>query len=134
MQYIYKNYNKKYTKLAKSLRKFMTKEEKHLWYDCLKDFPVKFYRQKQIGDYIVDFYCEKAKLVIELDGSQHYEENAKEYDIERTKYLKKYGLQVIRFTNIDIKENFDGVCETIMNSVKSGLDFCGLDSNLFEDK
>ena len=134
MTFIYKNYNKEYTKLAKSLRKNMTKEEKHLWYDCLSIFPIKFYRQKQIGDYIVDFYCEKAKLVIELDGSQHYNDDNKEYDIERTKYLKKYGLQVIRFTNLDIKDNFEGVCEAITNAVKTGLEYCGLDSDIFNEE
>ena len=134
MTFIYKDYNKEYTKLAKSLRKNMTKEEKHLWYDCLCIFPIKFYRQKQIGDYIVDFYCEKAKLVIELDGSQHYYDENKEYDIERTKYLKKYGLQVIRFTNLDIKDNFDGVCEAITNAVKAGLEICGLDSDIFDEE
>ena len=134
MTFIYKNYNKEYTKFAKSLRKNMTKEEKHLWYDCLSIFPVKFYRQKQIGDYIVDFYCEKAKLVIELDGSQHYNDDNKEYDIERTKYLKKYGLQVIRFTNLDIKDNFEGVCEAITNAVKAGLEYCGLDSDIFSEE
>ena len=134
MQYIYKNYNKKYTKLAKSLRKFMTKEEKHLWYDCLSIFPIKFYRQKQIGNFIVDFYCEKAKLVIELDGSQHYNDEIKEYDIERTKYLKKYGLQVIRFTNLDIKDNFDGVCDAITKAVNSGLEYCGLESDIFKEE
>ena len=127
------NYNKEYTKLAKALRKQMTKEEKHLWYDCLRFFPVKFYRQKQIGDYIVDFYCEKAKLIIEIDGSQHYEEEIIDYDKKRTRYFKKFGLQVKRFTNLDIKDNFDGVCESIINSVKSGLDYCGLDSDIFEE-
>ena len=133
MTYFYKKNNKKYTRLAKSLRKNMTKEEKHLWYDCLSIFPVKFYRQKQIGDYIVDFYCEKAKLVIELDGSQHYDNEIKEYDNERTRYLKKYGLQVIRFTNLDIKDNFEGVCESITDAVKAGLEYCGLDSDIFHE-
>ena len=133
MTFIYKNYNKEYTKLAKSLRKNMTKEEKHLWYDCLRLLPVKFYRQKQIGDYIVDFYCEKAKLIIELDGSQHFEYETIEYDKQRTRYFKRFGLQVIRFTNLDIKDNFDGVCESIINSVKFGLEYCGLDTNILEN-
>jgi very-short-patch-repair endonuclease len=127
------NYNKDYTKLAKELRKNMTKEEKHLWYDCLRLLPVKFYKQKQIGDYIVDFYCEKAKLIIELDGSQHYEEDIIQYDKERTRYFKQIGLQVKRFTNIDINNNFDGVCESIIKSVKFGLEYCGFDSCVLDN-
>jgi very-short-patch-repair endonuclease len=111
----------------------MTKEEKHLWYDCLRLLPVKFYKQKQIGDYIVDFYCEKAKLIIELDGSQHYEEDIIQYDKERTRYFKQIGLQVKRFTNIDINNNFDGVCESIIKSVKFGLEYCGFDSCVLDN-
>ena len=77
----------------------MTKEEKHLWYDFLKNYPERFLRQKIIGKYIVDFYCSAAKIVIELDGSQHFEDKGIDYDKERTKYLEKYGLKVIRIPN-----------------------------------
>ena len=92
----------------------MTKEERHLWYDFLKDYPAKFYKQKIVGNYILDFYCEKAKLAIELDGSQHYEEAGQEYDRMRTEYLEHLGIRVLRFTNKDIKQNFRGVCEAII--------------------
>ena len=99
---------------ARRLRKDMTKEERHLWYDFLKDYPAKFYKQKIVGNYILDFYCEKAKLAIELDGSQHYEEAGQEYDRMRTEYLEHLGIRVLRFTNKDIKQNFRGVCEAII--------------------
>ena len=100
-------------KYARDLRKDMTKEERHLWYDFLKDYPIKFTRQKIIGNYILDFYCEKYKLAIELDGSQHYEETGMVYDQKRTNYLENLGIHVLRFTNDDIKRNFHGVCEAI---------------------
>lgn len=89
----------------------MTKEEKHLWYDYLKNKEVRFNRQKIIGKYIVDFYCSKLGLVIELDGSQHFEENVIKYDDERTKFLESCGLVVVRIPNIEINKNFYGVCE-----------------------
>ena len=85
---------------AQELRKSATKEENHLWYDFLKDYPIQFNRQKPFGPYFTDFYCDKAKLVIELDGSQHYEGNAPEYDAVRTEYLEKVEkLTVLRFTS-----------------------------------
>ena len=98
---------------ARQLRKEMTKEERHLWYDFLKDCPVKFYKQKIVGNYILDFYCEKVKLAIELDGSQHYEEEGQNYDRQRTDYLQSLGIRVLRFSNADVKQNFRGVCEAI---------------------
>ncbi len=98
---------------ARQLRKEMTKEERHLWYDFLKDYPVKIYKQKIIGSYILDFYCEKAKLAIELDGSQHYEEAGQEYDEKRTAYLNELGIRVFRIPNTDVTGNFRGVCEAI---------------------
>ena len=92
----------------------MTKEERRLWFDYLSHCSVKVYRQRLIGNYIVDFYCAKAKLVIEVDGGQHYDEGANEKkDIHRTQYLVGKGLKVIRFTNLDIRDNFEGVCDTI---------------------
>ena len=114
-----KMYNPDRTLIAKKLRKEMTKEERHLWYDFLRDYPVRFLRQRPIGPYIVDFYCASAKLVVELDGSQHYEEEAKQKDRQRTAYLEQCGLYVFRVANNRIKDSFDGVCEAIDLIVKA---------------
>ena len=108
-----KKHNKGLTSTARCLRKTMTKEERHLWYDFLRSYPTRFYRQKVIGQYIVDFYCAAANLVVELDGSQHYEEKEAAYDAERTEYLNQYGLRVIRIPNNEVNQNFRGVCEYI---------------------
>ena len=108
-----RKYNGEIVHLARNLRNSMTKEEKHIWYDFLRCYPVKFTRQKILGKYIADFYCAGAKLVIEIDGSGHYTESGKEHDIERARFLEEYGLKVIRFTNIDIHRNFKGVCSYI---------------------
>ena len=116
-----RKHNQRLVPNAKSLRKNMTKEERHLWYDFLKDYPVRFSRQKILGKYIVDFYSAKAKIVIELDGSQHYEENEIKYDIERTRYLEQYGLIILRIPNSEINSNFYGVCEFIDKEVKQSL-------------
>ena len=99
----------------------MTKEEKHLWYDFLRTYPNHFIRQKIIGDYIVDFYCASAKLVIELDGSGHYTEEGIEYDKQRTAILNEYGLRVLRISNTEIHNNFRNVCEYIDGVVKQSL-------------
>lgn len=85
-----------------------------LWYNFLKELPVTFYRQKVIGNYIVDFYSASAKLVIELDGSQHDEQDAAEYDGKRDAFLTGLGLTVLRYTNLDVRRNFGGVCESIL--------------------
>jgi len=106
-------HNSAITPLAKRLRKEMTKEERHLWYDFLKAYPIRFRRQKVIGNYIVDFYCAKANLVIELDGSQHYNPSDIEYDKKRTSFLEGYGITVIRIPNNEVTNNFKGVCEYI---------------------
>ena len=98
---------------ARNLRKNMTKEERHLWLDFLKQYPIRFRRQEIIGDFIVDFYCSAAALVIELDGSKHFEDRGKAYDEERTRFLESCGLKVLRFSNLDIWRNFRGVCEQI---------------------
>ncbi len=116
-----RKYNKSIVPTARMLRKSMTKEEKHLWYDFLRTYPIKFSRQKVLGKYIVDFYCAKAKLVIELDGSQHYEEKGLAYDAERTAYLEKYDLSVIRIDNSEINKNFNNTCEYIDRLVKQSL-------------
>jgi very-short-patch-repair endonuclease len=114
-------YNGNLIENAKALRKNGTKQEKHLWYDFLCKYPVRFQRQKTIGSYIVDFYCCKAQLVIELDGSQHYEENAKRYDTVRTEYLESLGLRVLRFLNSDVDRHFEGVCGLIDKTVKERI-------------
>ena len=99
----------------------MTKEERHLWYDFLRSYPIKFLRQKILGKYIVDFYCAEAKLIVELDGSQHYEIREMEYDTERTVYLEQYGIQVLRIPNNEVNQNFSGVCEYIDLAVRQSL-------------
>ena len=104
--------------LAKTLRKNMTREERHLWYDFLRTYEVKFVRQKVLGKYIADFYCAEAKLIIELDGSQHYDEMEQEKDRVRTEYLKELGLNVLRFPNNDVMNRFRGVCEAIDEEIK----------------
>ena len=91
-----RKYNKNIVPIAKVLRKNMTKEERHLWYDFLRNYPIKFTRQKVLGKYIVDFYSAEAKLIIELDGGGHFTDKGKIYDEERTAYLKEYDLDVIR--------------------------------------
>ena len=106
---------------SQELRKQMTKEERHLWYDFLKTYPVQFKRQYSIGPYFVDFYCYQAKLIVELDGSQHCEPNAIEYDRKRTAYLKKQGFLVLRFSNIDVIKQFCAVCETVDIAVKNRM-------------
>ena len=114
-------HNKSLVGVGRMLRKNMTPEEKHLWYDFLREYPIKFNRQKIIGKYIVDFYSAKAKLIIELDGSQHYEDIGVLKDTERTKFLEQYGFKVIRIPNNQIKQNFKGVCEYIDLCVKQSL-------------
>ena len=108
-----KRHNKKLMPNARSLRKNMTKEERHLWYDCLKLLPVMVHRQKVIGHYIVDFYIASANLVIELDGSQHFEDAGAVADQQRDAYLASLGLSVLRIPNNEINRNFAGVCEEI---------------------
>ena len=114
-------HNKALVPNAKKLRSNMTKEERHLWYDFLRSYPVKFLRQKILGKYIVDFYCAEAKLIVELDGSQHYEEKEIKYDAERTNYLEQYGIRVLRIPNNEVNRNFDGICENIDLAVKQSL-------------
>ena len=109
-----KNDNPGLRPFAQKLRRNMTREERHLWYDFLKHLSVPFNRQKVIGPYIVDFYCAAAQLVIELDGSQHYEESGLNADRERDTCLSGLGLKVLRYSNRDVMQNFDGVCEDIL--------------------
>ena len=105
--------NEKLIANARELRKNMTKEEKHLWYDFLRSHTARFTRQRILGNYIADFYSAKANLIIELDGSQHGEEEIFEYDKERTKYLENFGILVLRFQNFQITNNFKSVCAYI---------------------
>ena len=114
-------HNHQLVPLAKQLRREMTKEERHLWYDFLRGYPFRFVRQKILGRYIADFYCAGAKLVIELDGSQHYQEDAVIRDAERTAFLEGYGLRVIRIPNIEVNRNFEGVCIYIDQVVRQSL-------------
>jgi len=118
MQY---KHNSKLVPNAKILRKNMTREERHLWYDYLKTYPVRFLRQKVFGPYILDFYCAEAKLVIELDGGQHYDPIGSEKDRERTAFLGQYDLMVVRIPNNEVNQNFAGVCEYIDRLVKERI-------------
>ena len=106
---------------AQTLRKNMTKEERHLWYDFLKDYPIQFKRQYPIGCYFADFFCYKAKLVVELDGSQHCEPRGIEYDNKRTAFLQEQGLLVLRISNLDVMRKFRSVCDAIDLAVNSRL-------------
>ncbi len=99
----------------------MTKEERHLWYDFLRGYPIRFTRQKVMGKYIVDFYCAQAKLVVELDGSQHYDPTEMDKDAARTAFLKGYDISVLRIPNNEVMRNFLGVCEHIDAAVKQSL-------------
>ena len=96
----------------------MTKEERHLWYDYLKTYPIQFKRQYPVGCYFVDFYCYRAKLIIELDGSQHCEPVEIEYDRRRTEYLQQQGFHVLRLSNRDVMARFQSVCEAINIAVR----------------
>ncbi len=116
-----KAYNKKNIPLAKELRKNMTPWERKLWYQYLSNYPVRFQRQKAIGNYIVDFYCAKARLVIELDGGGHYEEAQANADAQRTADLESMKLRVLRVCNLDVDRNFRGVCEYIDREVQASL-------------
>lgn len=110
--------NAKLSGNARALRKNMTKEERHLWYDFLKQLPVMVHRQKVIGHYIVDFYIAERKLAIELDGSQHYERAGQDYDTVRDAYLREHGITVLRYSNADVNQCFASVCEDILNKLQ----------------
>lgn len=116
-----RKHNKNNVDFARYLRKNMTPEERLLWYGFLRDYPVKISRQKVLGRYIADFYCAKANIVIELDGSQHYEDKGLIYDEKRDEYLKQYGITTIRISNTDVHNNFSGVCAYINNEITQSL-------------
>ena len=117
-----REYNRSNVELARELRKNMTPEEKHLWYDYLRDYDIRFQRQKPLGNYIADFFCADAKLVIEIDGSGHGEEKQQKIDKERTEYMESVGLKVIRFTNQEVNRKFIGVCLEIDRVVKERME------------
>ena len=123
MSRLYKNMmiNKKLTANAQKLRRDMTKEEKRLWYDFLKDYPIKFHRQKVIGNYIADFYSAASKIVIELDGSQHYEDLGVKKDKIRDRFMQENGFKVLRYSNFEINDNFEGVCIDIEQKVMAQM-------------
>ena len=106
---------------ARQLRREMTPHERKLWYLFLRRYPVKIYKQRIIGRYIVDFYCASAKLVIEVDGSQHYEPQSMAYDADRSAFLSALGLEVLRFSNREIDRNFREVCEQIDITIQDRL-------------
>lgn len=123
--YTDRKYNPSLIPIAKTLRKNMTKEERRLWFDFLRTYPLKIVRQKPLGKYIADFYCAQVKLVIELDGSQHYEPNGILKDSIRTAFIEQYGIQVIRIPNNAVNQNLAGVrayidqiCNQYLNSSK----------------
>ena len=115
------DYNKQNIPFAKGLRKNATPQENHLWYDFLATYRVRFQRQKAIDNFIADFYCHRAKLIIEIDGTQHLTEKGRKKDEFRTEILEDYGLNVIRFTNQQIDRNFRSVCEYIDTVVSNAL-------------
>ena len=125
-----RKHSTKLTNNARMLRKSMTKEERHLWYDFLKNYPIRFLRQKVIDNYIVDFYCHSARLIIELDGSQHYEEKVLMKDKIRTEKIEQRNLNVIRIPNNDVNRNFEGVCQYIDIAVKESLRQSATDTSL----
>lgn len=114
----YTGYDHDLINAAKMLRREMTKQERHLWYDFLRSYPVKIYKQRPICGYITDFYCSKAKLIIELDGSQHFTEEGLEYDEIRTDILNDLGLKVLRYTNLQVDREFEAVCTEIDYEIK----------------
>ena len=111
-------YNGKNIFLAKNLKKRATPQEKHLWYDFLKDYKIKFQRQKAIGEYIVDFYCPTLKIAIEIDGNQHYSKEGIEKDRIRTEEINKQGVQIIRITNKQIDNDFSWICEYLDTEIQ----------------
>ena len=113
-----KEYNRTLIHHAQALRKNMTPEEKHLWYDFLRRLPIKAHRQYNIGNYIVDFYIPAKHLVIEIDGVQHKAEDHKDKDLIRDEFLKEQGLCVLRFQNESVRKNFTDVCQIILNHIE----------------
>ena len=114
-------YNKKLQPNAQTLRRNMTPEERHLWYDFLRDYPAHFRRQRVIESFVADFYCSAALLVIEIDGGQHFTEQGLAYDRERSAIFASYGIEVLRFTNNDVDTRFEAVCTMIMHVTEARI-------------
>ena len=123
------NKNNNLLEIARYLRRNMTPQEKRLWYDFLRYYPIKVYKQRIIDNFIADFYCHKARLVIELDGAQHYTPEGRSYDEARSKIIEQYGIEVIRFVNGDVDDNFRGVCYMIDKVIKERISSFGLPSH-----
>ena len=121
-----RKHNEALIPIARVLRKNMTPEERHLWYDFLSLYPIRFLRQKIIGKYIADFYCAKAKLVVELDGSQHNTPEGVKYDTIRTEFLQQFDLMVLRVPNSLIHKDFKTVCAYIDDLVQQRMKQFGL--------
>ena len=117
MKYKHLPRNENLKPYSTKLRKNATPEENHLWYDYLRTYPIRFNRQRIIGNYIADFYCDRVKLVIEIDGEQHYSEAGEAYDTKRTTYLAEHGIWVLRFFNSEVNRDFEMVCRTIDGTV-----------------
>ena len=115
-------YNGELIPRARELRKQMTRHERHLWFDFLRNYPVKIYRQRAVSGYVADFYCASAKLVIEIDGSQHFTPEGMAYDKARSFVFENFGIMVIRYTNLQIDQEFVNVCEEIDRVIKSRID------------
>ena len=116
-----KEYEKSNISLARALRKQMTPAERKLWYEYLRDYPIRFQRQKPILNFIVDFYCAKAGLAIELDGGGHYTDEQKAKDLERTEMLKNVSIRIIRICNTEVMKNFKGTCDYIDDEIKKSM-------------
>lgn len=117
-------YNKKLVPNARVLRRNMTLEEKHLWYDLLKKLPYNVRRQHNIGNYIVDFYIAEKKIVIEVDGIQHASLEHSKSDVQRDSALATWGITVLRYSNESIRKNFKSVSQDILEKLE--LDFTDL--------
>lgn len=112
-----KIYNKQTTKEnRRNLRKAQTPEELIFWAQVKgrRFHKYKFRRQYAIGKYIADFYCPALRLVVEIDGGQHFEKENKKYDLLRTEYFEKLGMKVKRYTNVDIKSNLKGAMDDLL--------------------
>ena len=114
-------YDSDMTRIAQELRRESTPEENTLWYQFLRRYPVQFKRQKPFGRYVLDFYCSRVRLAVELDGAQHFTEDGRTYDANRTAYLNVLGITVLRFTNRDVRDRLAAVCRAIDEAVMQRL-------------
>jgi very-short-patch-repair endonuclease len=110
-------YRRDLKRRSQSLRRDPSPAERKLWYEFLRDHPVKFTRQKPLGHYIADFYCSSSRLVIEVDGDSHFTDSAPLYDERRTAALLAEGVRLLRVTNLEVMEQFEGVCQKIQDAL-----------------